>query len=119
MDPNSTKAAFCLQVDPNWKSGPCIEGSFDGLSGSDSQVLIFTPTVALSEATNYIVTIDTNATDPNGIAMPETFILKFKTASVPTTLTFTGVGCFIQSIKEGKISIFERFKDWLHFNPQE
>ncbi|MGA1865073.1 MAG: Ig-like domain-containing protein [bacterium] len=114
MDTNSTQSAFCLRVDPDFDpTSQCVTGSFNWLN---YQSLEFIPVGSLNQGTNYILTIDTNAEDQTGASMPESFILGFKTVSTNASLKFEGVGCFIQSLENGKKGVFARLKDWLNFS---
>ena len=61
-----------------------------------------------------MLTIDTNATNSNGIQMPQLFTMSFRTAFTPRVLRFTGIGCFIRSVEDDGIGIFEKIKVWLN-----
>jgi hypothetical protein len=115
MDPDLTENAFCLKVDPNFDPGSqCLSGNSNWYN--NNQRLEFTPSENLDDETNYILTIDASAKDQNGEPIPGPFALRFKTISAQRTLTFEGIGCFIQSLEHKKSSIFMRLKDWLNFN---
>jgi hypothetical protein len=102
-------------VDP--QNNPCLDGNFVWPSDANDRVLRFTPYEILNKGTIYQLTIDTNATDPNMIKMPEAFTLRFSTeVSRRSLLTFTGESCFVRTAERkdrGVLGIFERIKAWI------
>ncbi|MGA1790058.1 MAG: Ig-like domain-containing protein [bacterium] len=79
MNSTTTEAAFCLKVDPNAASGPCIDGNFVWPSADQLQ---FTLGETLEEGTVYVLSIDTNATDVSSNPMPDGFTMQFTTETI-------------------------------------
>ena len=122
MDPNTTEAAFCLEVisDSNTPE-PCVDGNFVWpILTYENKVVEFYPHERLAAGNLYILTINGTdsgsadvATDPNGVEMPVTFQMQFTTQSISRVLTFTGIGCFVKSIEYERKGMLVKIKDWL------